>query len=82
MKKTYKIYVDCANCANKITDALSKVDGIESVDVNFMLQKLKVVFKDNADTETIKEIIRKKGKQIDSDFELYWCIFFSDFFCL
>ena len=71
MKKTYKIYVDCANCANKITDALSKVDGIESVDVNFMLQKLKVVFKDNADTETIKEIIRKKGKQIDSDFELY-----------
>ena len=46
MKKSYKIYVDCANCTNKITDALSKVDGIESVDVTFMLQKLKVVFKD------------------------------------
>ena len=28
MKKTYKIEVDCANCANKMEDAIKKIKGI------------------------------------------------------
>ncbi len=30
----------CANCAAKIEDKLSKLDGIDSVTVNFMTEKL------------------------------------------
>ena len=39
MKKTYKIEVDCANCANLMESAAAKVDGAASVTVNFMTQQ-------------------------------------------
>ena len=31
MKKTYKIEVDCANCANKMEDAARKTEGVKEV---------------------------------------------------
>ena len=40
MKKVYKIEVDCAVCANKIQDAICKIEGVKSVSVNFMTQKM------------------------------------------
>ena len=30
MKKTYKIDVDCANCANKMEDAANKTAGVKN----------------------------------------------------
>ena len=44
MKKTYKIEVDCANCANKMEEATKKVDGVKDANVNFMTQKLTIEF--------------------------------------
>ena len=38
MKKTYKIEVDCANCANKMEMAANQVDGVKTATVNFMTQ--------------------------------------------
>lgn len=32
MKKTYKIDVDCANCANKMEDAANKTAGVKNAD--------------------------------------------------
>ena len=40
MKKTYKIEVDCANCANLMEDAARKTAGVQSAIVNFMTQKM------------------------------------------
>ena len=40
MKKTYKIEVDCANCANLMEDAARKTKGVENAVVNFMTQKI------------------------------------------
>ena len=40
MKKTYKIEVDCANCANLMEDATRKTAGVASATVNFMTQKM------------------------------------------
>lgn len=41
MKKTFKLdEIDCANCARELQDELSKLDGVKSVSVNFMTQKL------------------------------------------
>ena len=51
MKKTYKIDVDCANCANKMEDAANKVEGIATATVNFMLLNMIVEFDDGADDE-------------------------------
>ena len=36
MKKTYKIEVDCANCANKMEEAANRTNGVKQATVNFM----------------------------------------------
>ena len=40
MKKTYKIDVDCANCANKMEEAARKTPGVTAATVNFMALKM------------------------------------------
>ena len=42
MKKSYKIEVDCANCAQKMEDAANNVSGVEKATVSFMTQKMNV----------------------------------------
>ena len=39
MKKSYKIEVDCASCAQKMEDAAKKTDGVKDAVVNFMTLK-------------------------------------------
>lgn len=39
MKKTFKIEVDCANCANLVEDAAKKVAGVNGLSVSFMTQR-------------------------------------------
>ena len=39
MKKTYKIDVDCANCANLMEHAAKKTPGVKDAVVNFMALK-------------------------------------------
>ena len=46
MKKTYKIEVDCANCANLMEEAARKTAGVTSAVVNFMTQKMIVEFEE------------------------------------
>ena len=41
MKKTIKlIALDCGHCADKIQNAVQKIDGVTSVSVNFLGQKM------------------------------------------
>ena len=41
MRKSFKLdEIDCANCARELQDELSKLEGVKSVSVNFMTQKL------------------------------------------
>ena len=49
MKKTYKIDVDCANCANKMEDAAKKTPGVKDATVNFMTLKMIVEFDEGVD---------------------------------
>ena len=71
MKKTYKIEVDCANCANKMEVAASKTDGIKEAVVNFMTQKMTVEFEDGADIESVMKSVLKNCKKVESDCEIY-----------
>ena len=49
MKKTYKIDVDCANCANKMEDAAKNTAGVKDATVNFMTLKMSVEFEEGQD---------------------------------
>ena len=64
MKKTYKIEVDCANCALKMEDAAKKVEGIADATVSFMTQKMKVEFAEGADEQAVMEQVVKSCKQL------------------
>ena len=59
MKKVYRMEnLDCANCARKMEDAIQKLDGVESVNINFLTQKMILT----ADEEKIQEIAEKAAK--------------------
>ena len=72
MKKTYKIDVDCANCAAKMEAAANKVDGVKEASVNFMTLKMKIEFEDGADIEAVMKEVLKKCKKVESDCEIYF----------
>jgi len=70
MKKTYRIEVDCANCANKMECAAAKVSGVEAVTVNFMAQKMNVTFAEGADPAAVMKDVLKACKKVESDCEI------------
>ena len=70
MKKVYKIEVDCANCANKVQEAVAKVDGVKFVSINFMTQKMIIDIDDIRFDEVFKAVV-KAAKKAEPDFEVY-----------
>ncbi len=70
MKKTYKIEVDCANCANLMEDAARKTDGVASAVVNFMTQKMSVEFVEGQNPQSVMEAVRKACKKVEPDCEI------------
>jgi len=71
MKKTYKIEVDCANCANKMEEAAKGVAGVKNVVVNFMTLKMIVDFEDGAEPKTVMKEVLKECKRVEDDCEIY-----------
>jgi len=72
MKKTYKIEVDCANCANKMELATKKVPGVQDAVVNFMALKMSVTFEEGADVSTVMKEVLKTCRKIEPDCEIYF----------
>ena len=71
MKKTYKIDVDCANCANKMEDAAKKTAGVKDATVNFMTLKMSVEFEDSADVKAVMQEVYKNCKKVEHDCEIF-----------
>ena len=71
MKKTFKIEVDCANCANKMEDAARKTPGVKEVTVNFMTQKMIVEFDEGADAAAVMKNVAAACKKVEEDCEIY-----------
>ena len=66
MKKSYKIEVDCANCANLMEDAAKKTPGVKDCTVSFMTLKMKVEFAD-----AVMKAVRDNCKKVEEDCEVY-----------
>ena len=71
MKKSYKIEVDCANCANKMEEAANKTAGVKNAVVNFMALKMDVEFEDGADVKAVMKDVLKNCKKVEDDFEIF-----------
>ena len=72
MVKTYKIEVDCANCALKMEDVTKKTDGVKNASVNFMTQKMTVEFCEGVDINAVMKKVLKNCRKIEDDCEIYF----------
>jgi len=70
VKKTYKIEVDCANCANLMEEAARKTAGVASAIVNFMTQKMIVEFEDGQDAAKVMQNVLKACRKVEPDCEI------------
>ena len=70
MKKTYKIEVDCANCANKMEAAAKATPGVANAVVNFMALKMIVEFAEGADEKKTMKAVLKACKKVEPDCEI------------
>ena len=71
MKKTYKIDVDCANCANKMEMAAKQTKGVKNAVVNFMTLKMIVEFEEGYDPAVVMQEVLKNCKKVEDDCEIY-----------
>ena len=71
MKKTYKIEVDCANCANLMEDAARKTAGVQNATVNFMTQKMIVEFEEGQEPSSVMAGVVKACKKVEPDCEIF-----------
>ena len=71
MKKTYKIDVDCANCANKMEQAAKNTDGVKDATVNFMMLKMIVEFEEGADPKKVMKEVQKNCKVVEDDCDIF-----------
>ncbi|HIZ66815.1 MAG TPA: cation transporter [Candidatus Blautia pullicola] len=71
MKKTYKIEVDCANCANKMEEAANKTAGVKQATVNFMTLKMQVEFEEGQDPKAVMKEVLKNCKKVEDDCEIF-----------
>ena len=72
MKKTYKIEVDCANCANLMEQAANKTAGVQNAVVNFMTQKMIVEFEEDKDVKAVMADVLKACRKVEPDCEIFF----------
>lgn len=67
-KKKFNIEgLDCANCARELEEAISKIEGISSVVINFMMQKMEISYDEENEKEifsNLKKVIKKEEPDV------------------
>ena len=67
MKRSYPLEdLDCAVCAEKMADAIRRLEGVVSADVSFLMQKLTLTADEARFDEILKKIV-KACKKIEPD---------------
>lgn len=67
MRKVFKLdELDCANCGLKMEEAIRKIDGVKSVNVSFMTQKLTLEADDARFNDIVAEVV-KACRKVEPD---------------
>lgn len=72
MKKSYKIEIDCANCANKMEEAAKNTAGVKNAVVNFMALKMEVEFEDGQEPKAVMKEVLANCKKVEDDCEIFF----------
>lgn len=67
VKKVFEMEdLDCANCARKMEEAVSKLEGVQSCMITFMTQKMTLEYDEDNEKKIFKEI-QKTIKKVEPD---------------
>jgi len=67
MTKTFRLQdLDCANCAAKMERKISKIKGVEEVNVSFMTQKM-IITADDENFDSIMDEVVKVCSKVEPD---------------
>lgn len=67
MKNVFKIKgLDCANCAAQLENAIQKIEGVENISINFMMEKMILEYNEEYKQEIMKKI-KKTIKREEPD---------------
>ncbi|WP_455137687.1 cation transporter [Thermophilibacter sp.] len=70
MRKSFKLdEIDCATCAQKLQDAIERVEGVERASVNFITQKLTLEADDSRFDDVLSRVVRLTA-DIEPDCEI------------
>lgn len=59
MKKVFELEnLDCAHCAAKMEEKIGKIEGVMSVNVNFVMQKLTIEAEESNFDEVMKKAVK------------------------
>ena len=72
MTKTYKIEVDCANCANLMENTTRKTPGVAAATGNYMTQKMIVEFEDGFEANEVMKRVLANCKKVEDEFEIFF----------
>lgn len=76
IQKKYEVEVDCANCANMMEGAATKVSGVKSVAIDFMRLQMSVEFDESIKSDVeIKKVMKdvlKVCRKVERDCEIYF----------
>lgn len=72
MTKSYRIEVDCANCAAKMEEAAKRTEGVKNAAVSFMTLRMKVEFSEGADEHAVMEEVLKRCKKVERDCRIFF----------
>lgn len=71
MKKKFKFEgLKCANCANKIEEAISKLDGVEEVRVSYLSEKVKFELADDVNLDKLIDEANEIAEKIEPGYKI------------
>ena len=70
MKKTWKLDIDCPNCAAKLERALAEVPGVEAVVVNYVGKTVTLTAPDG-DFDAVTQAMLKKAAEVEPDATIF-----------
>ena len=73
MKHTYRIEIDCANCARKVEAAINELPEVESAVLSYVNKTLVIEVENELEVEypEIEKMIMDTAKSVESDFEMW-----------
>ena len=70
MKKTWKLDIDCPNCAAKLERALTEVPGVEAVTVNYVGKTVTLTAADDA-FAAVTQAVLAKAAEVEPDATIF-----------